>query len=169
MTTTPGAPPPPPSNPSSNQGSHSRSAPHTGQVGGFSSGLKIATWQHRVGAWALNYVLFFLTLGIGWTIWSIVVWSKGQNPGRQILKLKAYSEDTRRPASWGHTATYEFLFIVAIAMICGFINLFTFGILGTLLYVAFWIVDFFIDLFNNRDRRSLRDKFCRIMVVNISP
>jgi hypothetical protein len=167
MTTSPSSPPPPP-NFGGNHAARANSAPLGVRPSASQTNLKIATWQHRLAAWALNYVLFFLTLGIGWMIWSLVVWSKGQNPGRQILKIQSFSEDTRRPASWGHTAIYEFLFLLAIGMICGFINLFTFGILGSLLYLAFWLTDFFIDVFNHRDRRSLRDKFCRILVVNIS-
>jgi len=167
MTSATGAPPPPP-NFGGQHGSRAHQIPIKGPAPRHYSELRIATWQHRLAAWALNYVLFFLTLGIGWTIWSIVVWSKGQNPGRQILKIQSFSEDTQRPASWGHTAIYEFLFVWATAIICGIINLFTFGIVGSILYVAFWLVDFFIDLFNHRDRRSLRDKFCKILVVNIS-
>lgn len=135
---------------------------------GTSHDLRIATWQHRLAAWALNYVLFFLTFGIGWLIWSLVLWGRGQNPGRQILKIKAFSEDTGKPASWGHTCIYEFLFILAVSMVCGLINLVTFGIIGSLLYFTFWVTDFFIDLFKGSGRRTLRDRMCRILTVDVS-
>ena len=45
--------------------------------------LRYATFQHRLGAYALDFALAICTCGIGWLIWSIVVWGQGQTPGKQ--------------------------------------------------------------------------------------
>jgi hypothetical protein len=45
-----------------------------------------ATPMARLGAHLLEAVLAVLTLGLGWLIWSFIVWSKGTTPAHQILK-----------------------------------------------------------------------------------
>jgi len=47
-----------------------------------SSSFRYASFQHRLGAIALDAALMVLTLGVGWIIWSMNVWSDGQTPAR---------------------------------------------------------------------------------------
>ena len=61
------------------------------------SNLRLASFQHRLGAYALDCALAFVTLGIGWFIWSLVVWGQGQTPAKKILKIRVYAADTQRP------------------------------------------------------------------------
>ena len=63
--------------------------------------LRLASFQHRLGALALDAVLFMVTFGIGWVIWSLIVWGEGQTPAKKILKIRVYAADTQRPATWG--------------------------------------------------------------------
>ena len=68
------------------------------ELGGF----KLATPGHRIGAFAVDMGLNFVTLGIGWFIWSLIMWGKGQTPGKNLLKIRVINEVNRQPAQWGH-------------------------------------------------------------------
>lgn len=68
-----------------------------------------ATVQHRLGGKAVDLAMYTVTFGIGWFIWSLVIWGQGQTPGKQILKLRVYDKTTGKPAKWGHMAIREFL------------------------------------------------------------
>jgi uncharacterized RDD family membrane protein YckC len=61
----------------------------------------LATPQHRLGAVAVDIGLIFATSFIGWGIWSLIVWGKGQTPGKQLLKVRVLNEPTGKPATWG--------------------------------------------------------------------
>lgn len=63
--------------------------------------LNLASPQHRFGGYALNSAFGLVTFGVGWVLWSLVVWSKGRTPAHQILKMRVYSTKTNEPATWG--------------------------------------------------------------------
>ena len=109
----------------------------------------------------------WVTLGIGWIIWSLIVWGKGQSPAKQILKIRIYAAETGLPASWGHTAIYQFLIGWTLALLCGFLNFFTFGIIGSLAYVAIWVTDF-CWFYKDRKCRTLRDLVCKTLIINVA-
>ena len=48
----------------------------------------LATPQHRLGGRAVEAGLNFVTLGIGWLIWNLIVWTDGRTPGHQVLKMR---------------------------------------------------------------------------------
>ena len=50
--------------------------------------MRYASFQHRLGAIVLDATLIIITLGIGWVIWSFIVWGEGQTPAKKILKLR---------------------------------------------------------------------------------
>ncbi|CAN2243612.1 RDD [actinobacterium SCGC AAA044-D11] len=76
-----------------------------------------ATVQHRLGGKAVDLAMYTVTFGIGWLIWSLVIWGQGQTPGKQILKLRVYDKTTRRPAKWGHMAIREFLLPLSATLV----------------------------------------------------
>ncbi len=129
-----------------------------------SSNLRLATFQHRLGAISLDCALAFLTLWIGWMIWSLVVWGKGQTPGKQILKIRVYAADTQRPATWGHMAVREFLLMLALGIGFGVLNLVTFGIIGSLAIIAWYVLE--IVWYFTKGSRTLRDIVVKTLVVN---
>ena len=129
-----------------------------------SSELKLASFQHRLGAEALDWALSLVTLGIGWMIWSLVVWGEGQTPAKKILKLRVYAADTRKRATWGHMAVRQLLIIMAIFIASGFLNLLTFGIIGTLGIIAWYVLE--IVWYFTKGSRSLRDVLVKTLVVN---
>ena len=128
------------------------------------SNMRLASFQHRLGAYALDCALAFLTLGIGWIIWSLVVWGEGQTPGKKILKIRVYAADTQLRATWGHMAVREFLLILAIGLAAGFLNLISFFILGTIALTAWYVLE--IVWYFTKGQRTLRDTFVKTLVVN---
>lgn len=118
--------------------------------------FRYASFQHRLGAYALDGILCALTLGIGWMIWALVVWGNGQTPGKQIVKLRTYNAVTGQPASWGHMALREFL----VPLTVGIASIATSGI-GWIAWIVIEIVFYF-----NKGQRTLRDLWVKTAVVN---
>jgi uncharacterized RDD family membrane protein YckC len=138
-----------------------------------------ATVQHRLGGKAVDLAMYTVTFGIGWLIWSLIVWGQGQTPGKQILKLRVYDKTTGKPIKWGHMAIREFLLPLAIGLatlplviVLTFIPVeeVRFGAIG-FLYVAGFIAQL-IDAFwilKGDQRNRLVDLFAKTDVLNESP
>lgn len=121
-------------------------------IGVSVAGEPLATPAVRLGAFALDAVLSLLTLGIGWIIWSLVVWNKGTTPGHQIVRLYIIDAKSGRTATWGHMALREFV-------IKGIVG----GIASALTLYIYFIVD---SLFVVRDdRKTLHDMIISTQVV----
>ena len=75
-----------------------------------------ASPQHRLAGYALDLALMLSTCFIGWFIWSLVVWSQGLTPAKQILKMEVVSSLTGKTASWGHMAIRQFLIPLALSL-----------------------------------------------------
>ena len=127
------------------------------------SNMRLASFQHRLGAYALDMALAFVTCGIGWLIWSLVVWGQGQTPGKKILKIRVYAADTQRQATWGHMAVREFLLLLAIGIASGVINLVTI-VLGTIGIIAWYVLE--IVWYFTKGQRTLRDVLVKTLVIN---
>lgn len=116
------------------------------------AGEPIATPAVRLGSYALEFLMVLLTLGIGWIVWSLIVWGKGTTPGHQIVRLYIVDNQSGKTATWGHMALREF---VMKGIVGGIATTVTFGI--------YWIVD---SLFVVReDRRTLHDLMSSTTVV----
>lgn len=70
-------------------------------------GLPVSSAGKRLGAYLLDGVLLLVTLGIGWVIWSVIVWSKGQTPAKALMGMRCVRTDTGRSATWGTMALRE--------------------------------------------------------------
>ena len=112
----------------------------------------------------LDCALAAVTLGIGWIIWSLVVWGQGQTPGKKILKIRVYAADNQRQATWGHMAVREFLIMLAIGIAAGLLNLITFFVLGSIVLVAWYVME--IVWYYTKGQRTLRDILVKTLVVN---
>ncbi len=138
-----------------------------------------ATVQHRLGGWAVDLALNFVTFGIGWFIWSLIVWGQGQTPGKQLLKMRVYDKTTAKPAKWGHMAIRQFLLpmsfsivvlpiVVVLSLIpnmtanVGAIVILYLGVFVGALIDAFWI-------FKGNEVNRLVDVFSKTDVLNESP
>lgn len=117
---------------------------------------RFASFQHRLGAYALDAVLAVLTLGIGWLIWSLVIWGEGQTPAKKILKIRVRHFETGSVVTWGHMAVREFLVPVTVSIAT---NL-TFGIA----FLAWIIIE--IVFYFTKNNRTLRDHWVKTVVIN---
>jgi uncharacterized RDD family membrane protein YckC len=134
----------------------------------------LATPQHRLGAVAVDIGLIFATSFIGWGIWSLIVWSKGQTPGKQLLKVRVLNEPTGKPATWGQMLIRQVLIGWVLAapytFAYGFyiINLnqnALFGLVACiLLLIAFYVLDV-VWVFGPNHRRVI-DYWSGTIVVN---
>ena len=117
-------------------------------------GVKAAGIGRRVAAYILDIVLFFVTLVIGYIIWWLFTLSRGQTPGKQLLKIRVMRVDGTA-SDWGWTFIREFVvkFIVFEAVA----DVLTLGI-GSVLdnLWAFW----------DKDRQTLHDKVMKTVVVD---
>jgi uncharacterized RDD family membrane protein YckC len=71
------------------------------QVQGFAAGVTLAPVGRRLGAACMEGLLAIVTLGLGYLIWLLIAWGKGQSPGKQVLKMRVVKLDEGRRAGWG--------------------------------------------------------------------
>ena len=141
-----------------------------------------ASAQHRLGGYVLEVALFFtsaITLFLIWIIWSLVLWGQGQTPSKQILKMRVYSNDTGKPANWGHMAIRQFLIpmafsclyipfaIAAMAVSVDSSEFVTVSVatIGSLAVFALQLTDVLL-IFKGDDYARLTDRWARTYVVN---
>lgn len=88
--------------------------------------LQLASAGRRIGAYFLAIPLAIVTLGIGYVIWGLIVWGRGQTPALQVLGMRVWRPDTRTNASWGVMALREFSawIIEGICAIVGIVSFF---------------------------------------------
>jgi uncharacterized RDD family membrane protein YckC len=118
--------------------------------------MRYASFQHRLGSYALDSALSVLTLGIGWLIWSFITWGEGQTPAKRILKIRVRNFETGAVATWGHMAVRELLIPLTVVIA---VNL-TAGI-AAVVWVTLEIVFYF-----TKNNRTLRDLWVKTAVIN---
>jgi uncharacterized RDD family membrane protein YckC len=119
------------------------------QVEGLPPGVHLSSPARRFGGYVLEGVLLVVTLGIGWLVWSFVVFGRGQTPAKQLLGMRAVDLRRGQNATWGKMFVRE---IVAKPLV-GLVSWVTLGI------VNFWLV------WDNRNQ-ELWDKVVGTIVVN---
>lgn len=124
--------------------------------GSHDGSYRYASFQHRLGAYALDAVLAVVTLGIGWLIWSLIIWGEGQTPAKRILKIRVRHVATGSVATWGHMGVREFLVPLTVSIAA---NL-TVGIAA----VAWIIIE--IIFYFTKNSRTLRDHWVKTVVIN---
>ena len=76
----------------------------------------LASKGRRFGAYLLEIPLALVTLGIGYLIWMLIVWARGQTPAKQLLKMRVVRLEERRAAHWGWMALRNFVLSTLIAI-----------------------------------------------------
>ena len=119
------------------------------QVQGLPAGVRLSSAGRRFGAYCLDLLLMVVTLWIGWIVWSLIVWTRGQTPAKQLLKMRTVDLRDSRAAGWGRMFLREILakFVV-----------------GLLAYVTLGIVYFW--LLWDDDKQELWDKMVNTIVVD---
>ena len=69
----------------------------------------LASKARRFGAYLLEIPLVIVTLVIGYLIWMLIVWARGQTPAKQLLDMRVVRLEERRAANWGWMALRNFL------------------------------------------------------------
>jgi uncharacterized RDD family membrane protein YckC len=76
-------------------------------------GVELASVGRRIGAYFLSILLAVVTLGIGFIIWGLIAWGKGQSPAFQVLGLRCWKPANGRVASWGTMALRDIVGSIA--------------------------------------------------------
>jgi uncharacterized RDD family membrane protein YckC len=118
--------------------------------------LRYASFQHRFGAIVLDATLMVITLGIGWLIWSLIVWGEGQTPAKKILKLRTINFTNGRPATWGHMGIREALIPISVSIAS--------AVTGGIASIAWIVVE--IVFYFTKGQRTFRDYWVKTAVVN---
>ena len=108
--------------------------------------MEYATPVRRLFANVLDWVLFFLTLVIGYIIWWLIVLGRGQTPGKQLLGIRAIKRDGD-PSGWGNTFVREVVKTVAHWFVIGF------------------FADIILLLIDDDEHRSLSDRVANTVIV----
>ncbi|MDE0605151.1 MAG: RDD family protein [bacterium] len=112
----------------------------------------------RFGAFLLEIPLAAVTLGIGYLIWALIVYSQGQTPAKQLLKMRVVNLDERRAAGWSSMFLREWILKAAIPI---GLNLISVGIVGIL-----WILVGGIMVLVNDRHRALWDRALKTVVID---
>ena len=113
--------------------------------------MEPATPLRRLGALLLDFLLFLLTLIVGYIIWWLIVLQRGQTPGKQLLGIRAVRRDGN-PAGWGLTFGRELVKFVIHSL----------GGIGLL-------ADAILLLMDDDEHRSLADRAVDTVVIRIQP
>ena len=122
------------------------------------SPMRYASFQHRLGAAALDTVLMVFTFGIGWLVWALILWNEGQTPAKKILKLRTYSFESGTVATWGHMSVREFLIPLAVGIV-SYIPYIGWAI--SIAYIVLEIVFYF-----TKGQRSFTDYWAKTAIIN---
>jgi len=116
------------------------------------STTELATPGARLGSHLLEALLVLVTLGIGWLVWSFVIWGQGTTPGHKILKQYIVNEKTGKEFTWGQMFVREFLIK---------------GLLVPLLSALSFGIVYLVDslMVTRDDRKTLHDRICGSIVV----
>jgi uncharacterized RDD family membrane protein YckC len=128
-----------------------------------------ASLKHRLGQLFLEYGLFIVTLGVGYIVWFFVSLSRGQTPGKQVLKLRVYDSTTGSPARWGHMFIREIGLYVALGLITLAPALLLYpGDYLTPFDVVYWGVTLadILWIFKSGNRQRLVDVICKTDVLS---
>lgn len=109
--------PPPPPPPTGSGG--------LGSTGAYYAGGSVVPCSNgvRFGALLLDVLLAIVTCGIGWLIWSIVLWPQSTSPAKKMLKLKIVDFNTGAPATMTQMLLREGLGKIVLGTITGITGL----------------------------------------------
>jgi uncharacterized RDD family membrane protein YckC len=111
-------------------------------------GTELASAGKRIGTALLEIVLAIVTLVIGYIIWTLIAWGRGQTPGKQVMGMRIYHLQNQRAASWGQMFVRQFLG----------------GIVNSIFYIGLIISVVF--LFTDPLRRTVPDRIAGTIELN---
>jgi len=112
-------------------------------------GVVLAPVGRRIGAYFLSILLIIVTLVIGWVIWGLILWPRGQSPAFQVLGLRCWRPEESRPAGFWWMALRDVVGRIVEGVL--------FGIGGLVPFIMF---------LSNKDHKSLSDIIGGTVVVH---
>jgi uncharacterized RDD family membrane protein YckC len=109
-------------------------------------GLPLANVGRRIGAYFLAIPLAIITLGIGYLIWGLIVWNRGQTPALQVLGMRTWHPETRKVPGFWRMALRE----IVGGIVEGF---FIIGLIS------------FIMMLTGRERKTIHDHIAGTVVL----
>lgn len=116
----------------------------------------LASRGQRFGALLLELLLAVVTLVIGWLIWSLIIYSRGQSPAKQVMKMRVIRLESRRPADWGWMALRELVLKWIVI----------FFLAGVFLLGIVWVIVNGIVMLNNDRNQTVWDKMLKTVVIS---
>ena len=86
-----------------------RSCQFCGQVEQLPAGVRLSRQPSGSASTCSRCSSSTVTLGIGWLIWSLIVYQYGQTPAKQLLGMKVVNLEDGAPARWGRMFVREFI------------------------------------------------------------
>jgi uncharacterized RDD family membrane protein YckC len=112
-------------------------------------GVELASTGRRVGAYFLAIPLAIITLGIGYVVWGLIIWRKGQTPALQVLGMRCWRPETQRVPGFWWMALREVVGRLAD------------GIVGPITEITSFVL-----MMTSQDRKSLHDMIAGTVVVH---
>lgn len=108
--------------------------------------------QYRLYAYVLDGLLFAVTFGMGWLVWSLVLWRQGTTPGKHLLGMRVVRTADGAPAGFAQMLVRELLFKGLLGSVTAGITTIAGGL-----------------MIYRRPREALWDKFASTAVVDTRP
>jgi uncharacterized RDD family membrane protein YckC len=70
-------------------------------------GVRPASKGRVAASFFLGVGLFIVTLGVGYLVWEMMLWGRGQTPAQRMLDLRCWRPEAGRPAGRKHMAVRE--------------------------------------------------------------
>jgi uncharacterized RDD family membrane protein YckC len=86
-------------------------------VAGPGQPLQLSSSGKRLGAALLDGLLMIVTLWIGWIVWWVILWKKGQSPAKSLLGMRVVMLNEQRPAGMSEMAMRELVGKVLLGVI----------------------------------------------------
>ncbi len=112
-------------------------------------GATLSSRGKRLVASVLDLVLVFVTLVVGYIVWLLIAWGRGQTPGKQLLDMYVLDLERGRRATRGKM----------------FRRWFVSNLLGILFQPWLALVDA-LWIFSNREKQRLTDKIVHTIVID---
>jgi uncharacterized RDD family membrane protein YckC len=111
-------------------------------------GTELASVGRRIGQYFMDLLLMIVTLAIGYLVWMLIVWGRGQTPGMQVLHMRCLRPQDGRVAHWGWMCLRQ--------LVGGFVEGLFFGI-------VFLVSS--IMMITSRDRKAIHDHIAGTVVL----
>jgi uncharacterized RDD family membrane protein YckC len=119
--------------------------------------VPLASPGKRLAVYFLEILLSIVTLGIGYLIWILIVWGRGQTPGKQLTHMMYVDESTGRVADWGKSAFRDFV-----------IRGIVFEIIAIITISIGWFVGAFMTLNEQKNYKAGWDRMAGTVVIDVS-